>query len=170
MIIVSVILLSLILICLVLMLIRLCKLGKTIQDREADLSSEKANIFPSLFSLIALVCSCIALAVCLPRSNVQYSMDYWDVIIAILALLITILLGWQIYNTIKFEEQVRKVEKAASEAEGLWSSTKTSTEELDTKIKSMQDDISAAFDDIVELKEKSKSAIYFVPDGPDDDK
>lgn len=78
-----------------------------------DATTRRKNVFPLLFSCFAMVLSFIAIALELPHTDTQYSFDYFGVIVAVLAILVTVLLGWQIYNGIKFEEQVRKASGAA---------------------------------------------------------
>ena len=58
------------------------------------------SIFPILFSLIAL-------ANCYPRTE-KLGFDYLGVIVGILALLFTVLIGLQIFNTVSFERKIKK--------------------------------------------------------------
>lgn len=70
-----------------------------------------------IFSLAAIIMSIAALARTHPRvlhsnddSAVVLGFDYIGVIVAILALLVTFLVAWQIYNTLKVERKVSSME------------------------------------------------------------
>lgn len=58
-------------------------------------------------SVIAIICSVITICVSLPPAQ-NLSMDYIGVIVGILSLLVTILIGWQIFNYISFEGRMRQ--------------------------------------------------------------
>lgn len=61
------------------------------------------SIFPILFSLIAL-------ANCYPRTeNLEF--DYLGVIVGVLSLLITILIGWNIYTMVDFNRKTKELER-----------------------------------------------------------
>lgn len=111
-----------VLFCLVLLvlcgLMLYCLLSKkVIYIENGDSRNSSKNVFPFLFAGVALVISLVALAVVLPKTSKTLDLDYYDVIVAILSLLVTILLGWQIYNGIRFVEQVEKVDKAVDVAQ-----------------------------------------------------
>lgn len=96
-------------------------LGKevVIMKSEKDYTYLRNNAFPLIFSIIAILVSVVAIALVCPKSNFQPQMGYLDVIIAILAVLITILLGWQIYNGIRFSEQVIQIKESLKESERI---------------------------------------------------
>ena len=76
-------------------------------DYYTELSS---GIAWSMFcSFAAIIMAIIALAKCAPSS--QLHADYIGVIVGILALLVTVLVGWQIYNAIRMQEAVRKFDR-----------------------------------------------------------
>lgn len=58
------------------------------------------SIFPILFSLIALVN-------CYPRIE-QLGFDYLGLIVGILALLVTVLIGWNIYSVVDFDSKKKE--------------------------------------------------------------
>lgn len=70
--------------------------------------------------LTILCCLCLLLTViaCLSVHNVYnvYRPDMYAVIISILTLLVTVLLGWQIYNTIGINKKVAGINKIAEKA------------------------------------------------------
>lgn len=67
---------------------------------------KKENIALGL-SGIAIVISIIAICVVCPH-KAELGFDYQGIIVAILSLLVTILLGWQIYNAIYIKESLKK--------------------------------------------------------------
>lgn len=66
-------------------------------------------VLPILSIISAVVCVCVLCKVA-PRQVVGF--DYMGVIVAIFALLVTSLLGWQIYNAIEFKKEVLEVKDA----------------------------------------------------------
>lgn len=67
--------------------------------------------------------SLAAVAMALPRAAFEFSFDYQGVYVAIFAALVTLLIGWQIYNIIGINRQIdkanKKVIKAVKEIEKL---------------------------------------------------
>lgn len=61
-------------------------------------------------SFAAIVMSIIALAKCAPSS--QLHADYIGVIVGILTLLVTVLVGWQVYTLIEIKSVLRRVNRA----------------------------------------------------------
>lgn len=57
-------------------------------------------------SISAIICSIVAICVSLPSAQ-ELEMDYLGVIIGILSLLVTMLIGWQIYNAITIEKKIK---------------------------------------------------------------
>ena len=57
---------------------------------------------PLLFSLVASVT-----AICRTHPRVELGFDYMGLIVGILALLVTMLIGWQIWNLIDFDRRVK---------------------------------------------------------------
>ena len=65
-------------------------------------------------SIAAIICSVVAICVSLP-SVPELGIDYIGVIVGILSLLVTMLIGWQIYNVITIDKKIRdEVNKAKS--------------------------------------------------------
>ncbi len=83
------------------------------RDYYTELSSGIAwSIFCSFASIIMAI---IALAKCAPSS--QLHADYIGVIVGILALLVTAIVGWQIYNAIGMQEAVKKFDRLQKDFE-----------------------------------------------------
>lgn len=61
-----------------------------------------------LISIVALTMSVASVCVACFRTG-DLGFDYQGVIVGILALLVTALIGWQIYSTIAMEERMRKI-------------------------------------------------------------
>lgn len=61
-----------------------------------------------IIGITSLVMSIIAIFVACYRTE-NLGFDYQGVIVGVLSLLVTALLGWQIYSTIAMEERVRKI-------------------------------------------------------------
>ena len=65
------------------------------------------EIITTGLSIIAMVVSITALCNTLPR---MLGLDYLGVVVGILSLLITLLLGWNIYTLIDFKEKANELE------------------------------------------------------------
>lgn len=132
-------------------------------------------------STMGLICGFIALAVAAPRDVPNLGLDYLGIIVAILAALITMLVGMQLYNALKLKEDAREVSNAkehidhySEKIDTLKQQTDSLSETIDnlnTKTIEIEEDIRPLYDSIMELQEKMKWAILKDPyDGPDDDK
>ena len=64
--------------------------------------------FPHVVSVLAIIISITALANMCPRFS---SFDYLGLIVGILTLLVTLLLGWQIYNAVDIRNNLNKLNK-----------------------------------------------------------
>lgn len=73
------------------------------------------SYWSNCLSIAAIICSVVAICVSLPSAP-ELGMDYIGVIVGILSLLVTMLIGWQIYNAIviekKIKDEVKLVEKS----------------------------------------------------------
>lgn len=70
------------------------------------------SYWSNCLSIAAIICSVVAICVSLPSAP-NLGMDYIGVIIGILSLLVTMLIGWQIYNVITIDKKIRdEVNKA----------------------------------------------------------
>lgn len=68
---------------------------------------ERWAIYPLLFfSLLASV-----IAICRTHPRVELGFDYIGLIVEILALLVTMLIGWQIYNALSLEQKISNIKK-----------------------------------------------------------
>ena len=68
---------------------------------------ERWAIYPLLlFSLLASV-----IAICRTHPRVELEFDYIGLIVGILALLVTMLIGWQIYNAMNLDRKVSDIKK-----------------------------------------------------------
>ena len=67
----------------------------------------------SCLSITAIICSVVAICVSLPTKE-TLGIDYIGVIVGILSLLVTMLLGWQIWNTIAIEKKIKEEVNQAS--------------------------------------------------------
>ena len=61
-----------------------------------------------ILSLLAIVLSVVAICVSLPRTE-NMSFDYQDLITGILGVLVTVLVGWNIYMIIDFKQEKEKL-------------------------------------------------------------
>ena len=68
-----------------------------------DISMKTAFLF--ILSFIAIVLSIVAICVSCPRSDMSF--DYLGLITGILGVLVTVLVGWNIYMVIDFRRIVR---------------------------------------------------------------
>ena len=90
----------------------------------------------AFLSVIAIIISVIALALVDPRSlkidewgEIDLDVDYLGVIIGLLALMVTLMVGWQIWQTIntskfveKYDERIRTLERNNTEVGTIFSS------------------------------------------------
>ncbi len=58
-------------------------------------------------SVVAAITSVIAISIAAYRSP-NLGFDYQGVIVGILSLLVTILIGWQIYNALEIKKEIKK--------------------------------------------------------------
>lgn len=72
------------------------------------------SYWSNCLSITAIICSLVAICVSLPSAP-NLGMDYTGVIVGILSLLVTMLIGWQIWNVIAIDKKIRdEVNKAKS--------------------------------------------------------
>src|SRR5574344_831127 len=64
------------------------------------------SVLAMVISIIAIGISIIALCKCCPR-NGNLSFDYMGVIVGILSLLVTVLIGWQIFYALKIQNDFK---------------------------------------------------------------
>ena len=101
----------------------------------------------STLSLIAITLSIVAISVTYPRSA-DSGLDYIGIIVGILGVLVAILIGWQLYNTLNLKELVGQTEKAKvdaieakNQAEQMLRDTQISTTQLSSKLSSITDEV-----------------------------
>ena len=61
-------------------------------------------------SILALVISVIALMLSYRVAPIDFK-DYWGVVLGTLSLLVTLLIGWQIYGSLEMEKQMKDIRK-----------------------------------------------------------
>ena len=66
-------------------------------------------------SIAAIICSVVAICVSLPSAP-ELGMDYIGAIVGILSLLVTMLIGWQIWNVIAIDKKVKDEVKQVSKS------------------------------------------------------
>lgn len=72
------------------------------------------SYWSNCLSITAIICSVVAICVSLPSAP-ELGIDYIGVIVGILSLLVTMLIGWQIWNVIAIDKKIRnEVNKARS--------------------------------------------------------
>lgn len=98
-------------------------------------------------SLIAIALSIVAICVTYPRSE-DSGLDYIGIIVGILGVLVTVLVGWQLYNALNLKELVNQTEKAKADAieaknqaEQMLRDTQVSTTQLSSKLTSITDEV-----------------------------
>lgn len=65
------------------------------------------SYWSNCLSITAIICSIVAICVSLPSTQ-ELGIDYIGVIVGILSFLVTILIGWQIYNAIIIEKKIKE--------------------------------------------------------------
>lgn len=98
-------------------------------------------------SFIAIILSIVAICVSYPRSE-NSGLDYIGIIVGILGVLVTVLVGWQLYNALNLKELVNQTEKAKADAieaknqaEQMLRDTQVSTTQLSSKLTSITDEV-----------------------------
>ena len=75
------------------------------------------SYWSNCLSIAAIICSVVAICVSLPSAP-ELGIDYIGVIVGILSLLVTMLIGWQIWNAMtiekKISDEVKKVKDSIS--------------------------------------------------------
>lgn len=73
------------------------------------------NKVPLMISIVAIILSVIAIVIVItehyPRNNLDF--DYLGLIVGILALLVTVLIGWDIYKAVSIDKVIHKNKEAA---------------------------------------------------------
>lgn len=64
------------------------------------------SYWSNCLSIVAIVCSIVAICISLP-TNKSLGIDYIGVIVGILSFLVTMLMGWQIYNAVTIEQKIK---------------------------------------------------------------
>ncbi len=73
------------------------------------------SYWSNCLSIAAIICSVVAICVSLPSAP-ELGMDYIGVIIGILSLLVTMLIGWQIWNVIAIDKKIDGKVKQTSDS------------------------------------------------------
>lgn len=81
-------------------------INKTSDKTKLSIDVTIVKIF-SIINVIACISNLIILAFLFPRSQ-ELEFDYAGIIVSILSILVTILVGWQIYTVLKIEKDVEK--------------------------------------------------------------
>ncbi len=144
------------------------------------LKKSRAYAIAIIFSSIGIITGFIALALKSPRDEVQMGFDYLGFIVAILAIIATLLLGMQLYHVFRLKDDADEVQKAkqrideyTASIEDLTRKTNTLSEtlaKLSEKTKSLDEDIKPLYDSVSDIQNKLESAVFVVHDGPCDDK
>lgn len=109
---------------------------------------DKRDVFTIFLSSISLIASIVAIAVALPRT--QLEIDYLGVIVAILAAFATLLLAMQLYNVFNLKEDAKKVAEAKE------------------VIEKYSEQVIVLEEKINKLEEQAKNAIYLDELGDDE--
>lgn len=73
------------------------------------------SYWSNCLSIAAIICSVVAICVSLPSAP-ELGMDYIGVIVGILSLLVTMLIGWQIWNVIAIDKKIDGKVKQTSDS------------------------------------------------------
>ena len=112
--------------------------------------SKYGNTITLILSAISIMVSVAALCRTYPHTS-DLGMDYQGVIVGMLALLVTILIGWQIYTAINVKEELKDIKDLRREI---------NKQERDIYIRSTNNLFSAMFMMYDNKKEKSNSDIF----------
>ncbi len=132
----------------------------------------RCGSFPTVLGVVSLVTSYIAIAIAAPRylEPSILGFDYLGVIVGILAALITLIVGMQLYNALRLKEDADEVSKAKDhidkyaeridELKNQADALSKTLAELNKKTKVLEEDIKQLHNSINELQKKSNHAIY----------
>ena len=138
------------------------------------MAKSKKNAISIVFSAIGLIIGFVALAISEPRDVEGMGIDYLGVIVAILAIIATLLLAMQLYHAFNMKEDAKKVEDAKIVIEKYAkqvSELEEKIKKLEEKTNNIDEEISPLYDSIVNIEEQFKKVVTVDPyDGPDDDK
>ena len=85
-------------------------------------------------SIAAIICSVVAICVSLPSAP-ELGMDYIGVIVGILSLLVTMLIGWQIYNAVTIEKRIKdEVDRTRNEIDTYFNKQKVENPSYDRDV------------------------------------
>ena len=73
------------------------------------------SYWSNCLSIAAIICSVVAICVSLPSAP-ELGIDYIGVIVGILSLLVTMLIGWQIWNVIAIDKKIDGKVKQTSDS------------------------------------------------------
>lgn len=97
-----------------------------------------------LLSVVAITLSIVSICKTYPTQN--QGLDYWGLILGVLALLITILVGWQIFSIINFQSAQKEIQDA-----------KTSFQKAEEEIKTSRKEIVNLHDEARQLKDEAQT-------------
>ena len=95
------------------------------------------SYWSNCLSIAAIICSVVAICVSLPSAP-ELGIDYIGVIVGILSLLVTMLIGWQIWNVIAIDKKIDGKVKQTSDS--LTESINVSQTEIMTSLLFIQGD------------------------------
>ena len=82
------------------------------------------SYWSNCLSIAAIICSVVAICVSLPSAP-ELGIDYIGVIVGILSFLVTLLIGWQIYNAVTIEKRIKgEVERTRNEIDSYFNKQK----------------------------------------------
>jgi hypothetical protein len=97
------------------------------------------SYWSNCLSIVAIVCSIVAICISLP-TNKSLGIDYIGVIVGILSFLVTMLMGWQIYNAVTIEQKIKDEVNRISDS--LKDEINQANDKLKKSIESTREDLS----------------------------
>ena len=144
------------------------------------LRKSKSNTIAVVFSSIGIITSFLALSLSSPRDLSGLCPDYLGFIVAILAILTTLLVGMQLYHAFNLKEDAKEVAKAkeviddyAHKLEELTKKTDSlnaTIDEMNMQTEEITKDINKLNDVTSDLMDKASHAAYLGDAEPCDDK
>lgn len=108
---------------------------------ENNMKNRIKPYWSNCLSIVAIICSIVAICVSLP-SNQVLGFDYFGAITGILSFLVTLLIGWQIYNAVTIEQKIRDEVKQVSDT--LKTEIRQASDTLNQSIDKTREDLSIA--------------------------
>lgn len=92
-----------------------------------------------VMAAVALLFNIISISISFPRDGQNLSFDYMGIIVAILGIMITTLIGWQIFNVFKIEDLKMELEETNNKSVYILNTVIKKKEDISKRTKNLED-------------------------------